>query len=272
MIQPKISVVTVCYNAVNDIEKTILSVINQTYPNVEYLIIDGGSTDGTMDVVNRYKDKIDVIVSEPDKGIYDAMNKGARKASGDFVQFLNAGDILYNKEVLSSLFTNGVGDEIDVLYGDIIYVMSFGRFYKVPEPIDKFNVTFPIAHPASFVKRKLFDTFEFNTKYRIAADFVLLKQIYDNGGMFLYKKDIPIAIFDSISGVSSKSVFKAWYEFNLVLGNQDSHFWKIKCFLKKMRVCLKDALFRILDKLCHKYLQRILVQKQLKNITFKLIS
>ena len=84
MIQPKISVVTVCYNAVNDIEKTILSVINQTYPNIEYIIIDGGSTDGTMDIVNKYKDKIDVIVSEPDKGIYDAMNKGARKSCGDF--------------------------------------------------------------------------------------------------------------------------------------------------------------------------------------------
>lgn len=272
MIQPKISVVTVCYNAVNDIEKTILSVINQTYPNVEYLIIDGGSMDGTMDVVNRYKDKIDVIVSEPDKGIYDAMNKGARKSNGDYVQFLNAGDVLCDKNVFSSLFKEGISDDIDVLYGDIIYVMSFGRFYKIPEAIDKFNVTFPIAHPASFVKRKLFDTFEFNTKYRIAADFALLKQIYDNGGIFLYKKDIPIAIFDSISGVSSKSVFKAWYEFNLVLGNQDSYFWKFKCFLKKERICLNEAFLSILDKLCHKCLQRILVQKQLKNITFKLIS
>ena len=96
MIQPKISVVTVCYNAINDIEKTILSVINQTYSNIEYIIIDGGSTDGTMDIVNKYKDKIDVIVSDPDKGIYDAMNKCARKSCVYFVQFLNAFDFLYN--------------------------------------------------------------------------------------------------------------------------------------------------------------------------------
>lgn len=272
MIQPKISVVTVCYNAINDIEKTILSVINQTYSNIEYIIIDGGSTDGTMDIVNKYKDKIDVIVSEPDKGIYDAMNKGARKSCGDFVQFLNAGDVLYNEKVFSSLFKEEISVDVDVVYGDVIYVMQFGRFYKVPEPIENFSVTFPIAHPASFVKRKIFDTFEFNTKYRIAADFALLKQIYDNSGKFLYKQDIPVVIFDSISGVSSKSVYKAWYEFNLVLGNQKLHYWSFKCFLKKMRIVMNENLYNVLDKICHNRLMKFLVQKQLKNNTFKLIS
>ena len=118
MIQPKISVVTVCYNAVNDIEKTILSVINQTYPNIEYLIIDGGSKDGTMDIVNKYKDKIDVIVSEPDKGIYDAMNKGIDRATGDWINFMNAGDMFWEKDSILKVFAaSGVDDSLDVIYG-----------------------------------------------------------------------------------------------------------------------------------------------------------
>ena len=95
MNNPKISVVTVCYNAVDLIEETILSVINQTYRNVEYIIIDGASTDGTVDIINKYRDKIAYFVSEPDKGIYDAMNQAVGRIRGDHVLFLNCGDYLY---------------------------------------------------------------------------------------------------------------------------------------------------------------------------------
>ena len=90
--QVLISVVTVSYNAVSTIEQTILSVINQTYPHIEYIIIDGGSTDGTVDVIKKYADKITYWVSEPDKGIYDAMNKGLRRVRGDWCVFMNSGD------------------------------------------------------------------------------------------------------------------------------------------------------------------------------------
>ena len=101
---PKISVVTVCYNAVETIEKTILSVINKTYQNIEYIIIDGASTDGTVDIINRYRDKIAYFVSEPDKGIYDAMNKGINAATGDWISFMNAGDTFYCNKTIHRLF------------------------------------------------------------------------------------------------------------------------------------------------------------------------
>ena len=114
-----ISIVTVSYNAVLTIEQTILSVINQTYPNVEYIIIDGGSTDGTVDIIKKYANKIAYWVSEPDKGIYDAMNKGGLKATGDFIQFLNAGDWFENEHVIEKIFKDWY-KRVDVIYGDMI--------------------------------------------------------------------------------------------------------------------------------------------------------
>ena len=101
-----ISIVTVSYNAVLTIEQTILSVINQTYPNVEYIIIDGGSTDGTVDIIKKYEDKIAYWVSEPDKGIYDAMNKGVVVATGEWINFMNAGDIFTDGDVIDKLFSD----------------------------------------------------------------------------------------------------------------------------------------------------------------------
>ena len=120
MTQPKasqkITVVTVCYNAVKEIEKTIQSVISQTYDNVEYIIVDGGSTDGTLDIIRKYSSRITRWVSEPDKGIFDAMNKSAHMATGEYINFMNAGDLFFDEKVLSDIFAGRSYDE-DVLYG-----------------------------------------------------------------------------------------------------------------------------------------------------------
>ena len=123
-----ISVITVSYNAVSTIEQTILSVINQTYSNIEYIIIDGGSTDGTIDIIRRYEDKIAYWVSEPDRGIYDAMNKGASKANGEYIAFLNSDD-WYELDAVSIIaqFADGKTDLISgiiKLYKNNIFICS----------------------------------------------------------------------------------------------------------------------------------------------------
>lgn len=118
----KISVVTVCYNAADTIEKTMLSVLNQTYHDIEYIIIDGGSTDGTVEIIRKYADRIAYWVSEPDKGIYDAMNKGIKVATGEWINFMNAGDSFVNSNVLDRLM-NFHKDGL-ILYGNIIRIFN----------------------------------------------------------------------------------------------------------------------------------------------------
>ena len=122
----KISIVTVSYDVAGTIEQTISSVVNQTYENIEYIIIDGGSTDGTVDIIRKYEDKIAYWVSETDRGIYDAMNKGIDVATGDYIYFLGADDILFNLPIIS--ISNAWHDNIDILLGKVKF--SNGYVYS----------------------------------------------------------------------------------------------------------------------------------------------
>lgn len=117
----KVSIITVALNNAEYIEACIQSVINQGYENIEYIVIDGGSTDGTIDIIKKYEDKINVWISEPDRGIYDAMNKGIRMATGDVVGFLNADDVYYDPSVLENV-AKVMGDQsVDACYSDLVY-------------------------------------------------------------------------------------------------------------------------------------------------------
>ncbi|MDO7743187.1 MAG: glycosyltransferase, partial [Pedobacter sp.] len=137
--QPKLSVITIVYNNVRDIERTMLSVLNQTYQNIEYIIIDGLSNDGTKDIIYKYKERLAQFISEKDKGIYDAMNKGLALATGDYVLFMNSGDEIYALETVSTIFATA--PNADIYYGETEMYNdaweSLGqRRHHVPETFD----------------------------------------------------------------------------------------------------------------------------------------
>ena len=174
MKNPLISIVTISYNTFSTIESTILSVINQTYPNIEYIIIDGGSTDGTIDIIKKYADKISYWVSEPDKGIYDAMNKGINKATGEWIIFMNTGDKFATENVLIDMVME-ITPTIDILRANIIRrykkfdVISTGIIKQEPTIIDMINNTF--HHQSTLIRRKLFIKYGlYSTKYKLCSD------------------------------------------------------------------------------------------------------
>lgn len=178
----KVSIITVVYNNAATISSAIESVLKQTYDNIEYIIIDGKSTDGTMDVVNTYKDKIDVIVSEKDKGLYDAMNKGVEIASGDLVGILNSDDFFYDENVIKTIAETFVANpDQDAVVGDIVFLNAknenkiLRRYSSKRWKPNKFAWGYMPAHPSFFVKKEYYEQFGgYKLKYRIAADYELL--------------------------------------------------------------------------------------------------
>ena len=176
---PKFSIVTVTYQAGKVLEDTIQSVIFQTYRNVEYIIVDGGSTDNTLDIVKKYQDRISIVVSEPDKGLYDAMNKGIRLATGDYICFLNAGDELHENETLQRMVVTLKGKEIpDVIYGETAIVDEEGHFLhmrrlQAPDVLHwkSFKEGMLVCHQAFFARRELALKHPYDLQYRFSADF-----------------------------------------------------------------------------------------------------
>ncbi len=178
---PKFSLITVTYNAGAVLEDTIQSIITQTYKNVEYILIDGASTDNTMRIIERYRDHIHTVVSEPDQGLYDAMNKGLSLATGDYVCFLNAGDCLHEDDTLLGMVHSVAASHEascppDVLYGDTALVDSEGHFLRMrrltpPEHLTwkSFRHGMLVCHQAFFARRAIAP--HYDLRYRFSADF-----------------------------------------------------------------------------------------------------
>ena len=227
---PLITIITVAYNAVKDIENTILSVLNQTYPNIEYIIIDGGSTDGTLDIIKKYEDKISYWVSEPDKGIYDAMNKGILKATGDYLFFLGADDkITCNFNDIIHLFK----DKNTVYYGDVLFGEE-GKKYDGEFNTNKLLDT-NISHQAIFYPKNCFSNNFYNLKYKLYADYEMNIRLWNK---FKFNYIITIYGVEGASSLSKDKEFKKDFPF-IIYRNLGIKYLIIKIFKKVKNTILR---------------------------------
>jgi len=216
----RITVITVTFNAIDALRKTMQSVDMQDYDNLEYVIVDGGSTDGTVEMLNAYSGKLTRWVSEPDKGIYDAMNKGVGMATGDACIFMNAGDVFVEADTVSRAIAMGAGTT-DVVYGDI---MKNGDRINAKSPRNCHKMYY--CHQSAFTSTECLRQFPFDIRHRMSADFKQAKQLFIAGKSFKHI-DLVVADFDT-SGVSNTSRSKGLWDNIQVIGETD-------CFADKCK-------------------------------------
>lgn len=211
----KISIITVCYNAASTIEQTIHSVLDQSYPEIEYIIIDGNSTDGTIDIIKKYQDKITYWISEPDTGIYQAMNKGVDVASGDYIYFLGADDSLFDQSVMEKVIYYLTEANPDVLCGAIYVVddvFNTGMQKRTGRQLSCEEVyNGQIApHQGMVIRTDLMKKYRYNEKYKIAGDYDLFLRLNKDRRCIQYIDDV--VAFYSNGGVGASRNMPRVYE------------------------------------------------------------
>lgn len=208
--KPKVSIITVVYNGENIIEKTMQSVFAQTYTNIEYIIVDGKSSDNTLAIIEKYRDKINILISEKDRGLYDAMNKGLAAATGDYVWFMNGGDQIADIDVLCKIFELNI--EADIYYSDTALIDEKGKYLSLLSEIGHNNAPdnltaksmqrgMVVCHQSFIAKRII--TVPFNLNYKISADIDWVIKCLKKS-----KKNLKLSFCLSkfmVGGVSSKN-------------------------------------------------------------------
>lgn len=233
---PLITIITVVYNGKKELEDTLLGIINQTYQNIEYIIVDGGSKDGTLEIVKQYEDHIDYWISEPDKGIYDAMNKGVSLSNGDFVIFMNAGDGFYDLDVLSKA-SMYIDSDTDVLYGNTLmkYPDQDDRMWKAYNINDLWK-TMITSHQSMLFRRSSLLDHPFDLSYRISSDYETILYLYYRGDKFKY---LPFTVsYFMNDGISQQYMMTRIYERWRAVRKYNSTFeinlFYIKIILKRL--------------------------------------
>jgi glycosyltransferase involved in cell wall biosynthesis len=206
------SVITVSYNSESTISDTINSVLNQTYQGIEYVIIDGSSTDGTKEIIDSFRSRITKFVSEPDNGLYDAINKGIKLATGDIVGILNSDDFFYDSKVIEKIAKEFESSEIDAVIGDVQFVdpadtSKIVRYFSSRKfSPAKFRFGYMPPHPSFYVRRELFEKLGYyKTDYKIAADFELVLRFLHIHGIKYKYLEMPFVSMRS-GGVSNESL------------------------------------------------------------------
>ena len=210
----KVSIITISYNASKEIAKTLKSVASQSYKNIEHIIVDGGSTDNTLEICNLFP-HISKIISEPDRGVYDAFNKGLKLASGEVVGFLNADDVFFNKDSVKDIANAFLNNETDVVYGNLDYLNQDGKIIRnwISKPYKKGLVkkAWMPAHPTFYCKKKVYDQLGgYNNNFKIAGDFELCLRFLEVNQVpscYLNKKLVKMLVGGiSNSGLKSKLI------------------------------------------------------------------
>ena len=207
----KISIITSVYNNKETIEDAIESVLSQTYENIEYVVVDGGSNDGTLDVINKYKDQIDILVSEPDKGIYDGLNKGVGLTTGDVVAFLHSDDLYADQDVVAKIAEKFQESGADGVYGDLVYTPKDDtdkilRYWKSKDFKEgMLEQGWMPAHPTLFLKKSVYDEYgNFDLSFKIAGDYDFMLRVLSGGIRVTY---LPMVFYKMrVGGESNKSL------------------------------------------------------------------
>ncbi|MCS2582604.1 glycosyltransferase [Bacteroides sp. BFG-551] len=234
----KISIITVTYNAVNHLEPTIKSVLSQLYDKIEYIIIDGASMDGTIDIIHKYESYINYWVSELDSGIYDAMNKGIHAATGDFIFFLNAGDLLYSEEVVKDI-VDKIDNNNKIYYGNV-YMRNQQGDVLYGGAFNKYKLTNRnICHQAVFYPTLILKNSNYNLKYKIFSDWEKNIFLYSKYKYIYINQIVSIYPLDGISAINSD------YEFEKDLNAIIKRDLGILPFFYRKLACFKSLMVRM---------------------------
>jgi glycosyltransferase involved in cell wall biosynthesis len=208
--QPKISVVTIVRNDKEGLQRTVESVKSQNYPNFEYIVIDGASTDGTIEVANIYQELIDVFISESDAGIYSAMNKGIDNATGDFIIFMNAGDTFHDGDTISNSFKNFFEfRNADVIYGSHMLISGIKKEIKQCRHISEIFKRMVFNHQSAFFRKSKLVKFKFNETYKYAADYDQIVRLYKANSEFVI---VDVVVANFYAGGASQSGLRPYLE------------------------------------------------------------